>query len=123
VLYGHSALGGIINVVRKQPTSFQDAGFSASLGSFNSKRISAGIGGPIRDNLRYRSDFGLSEMDGWRDYGKNRSSAYLALDYEPADRTRLRFRFGYNNDLYDTDAGITLGADGTIPGAIAPSTR
>jgi iron complex outermembrane recepter protein len=123
VLYGHSALGGIINIVRKQPTSYSDADFSASFGSFNSRRISAGVGGPVTESLKYRFDAGISETDGWRDYGKSRHSAYLALDFEPSDRTQFQFQFGYNNDLYDTDAGILLNENGEIPDGIPLSTR
>lgn len=122
-LYGHSALGGIINVVRKRPTPFTTGGFSASVGSFNSHRISAGVGGPAGDRMRYRVDFGSSQTDGWRSLGRNRNSAYISLDAEPAANTRIQFQFGYNNDTYDTDAGIPLAAGGQIPDGIPLSTR
>ncbi|MCF2443390.1 TonB-dependent receptor [Dyadobacter sp. CY345] len=51
VLFGHSALGGIINIARKRPTANFKADFSATYGSFNTRRMRAGAGGAISDKL------------------------------------------------------------------------
>jgi iron complex outermembrane recepter protein len=47
VLYGHSALGGVINVIRKKATVEPVYNFSSSYGSFNSKKVTVGAGGAI----------------------------------------------------------------------------
>lgn len=108
VLFGHSALGGIINIVRKRPTAAFKADLSASYGSFNTRRIRAGAGGPINDKLRYRVDFGMSETDGYRHSGSNTNNGYLALEYTPTNKDQFYLTIGANKDIYDTDAGIPM---------------
>lgn len=108
VLFGHSALGGIINIVRKRPTAGFKADFSASYGSFNTRRIRAGAGGAINDKLRYRVDFGMSDTDGYRHSGSNTNNGYLALEYTPTDKDQFYLTIGANKDIYDTDAGIPM---------------
>ncbi|CAN5293619.1 TonB-dependent receptor [soil metagenome] len=116
VLFGHSALGGIINIVRKRPTAEIKADFSATYGSFNTRRMRAGAGGSLSQKLRYRLDFGLSSTDGYRQSAVNTNNAYLALEYTPSTKDYLYLTVGANNDRYATDTGIP-----TLPGgAIAP---
>ncbi|SHN40404.1 TonB-dependent receptor [Chitinophaga sp. CF418] len=108
VLFGHSALGGIINIVRKRPTAGFKADFSASYGSFNTRRIRAGAGGAINDKLRYRVDFGMSDTEGYRHSGSNTNNGYLALEYTPTSKDQFYLTIGANKDIYDTDAGIPM---------------
>jgi len=108
VLFGHSALGGIINIVRKRPTANLKADFSAAYGSFNTRRIRAGAGGPINDKLRYRVDFGMSDTDGYRHSGSNTNNGYFALEYTPNSKDLFYLTIGANKDIYDTDAGIPM---------------
>ena len=123
VLFGHSALGGIINLVRKRPSKEQKADFSATYGSFNTRRMRAGAGGPLSKNLLYRVDVGLSETDGYRKSGVNTNNAYLALEYIPAARDNFYLALGVNHDKYDTDAGIPVLEGGKIAPAMNVDTR
>ncbi|ACF13468.1 TonB-dependent siderophore receptor [Chloroherpeton thalassium ATCC 35110] len=123
VLYGHSALGGIINVIRKKPTPYSTYNLSASYGSFNSKKIFAGTGGPLNDELSYRLDLGLTETDGWRDFGQRTANAYLALNYTPSKTDNFELQIGLNKDKYDTDTGIPVLEDGSFPEIVDLSTR
>ena len=117
VLFGHSALGGIINIARKRPTANFKADFSAAYGSFNTRRMRAGAGGAISDKLRYRVDFGMSDTEGYRHSGSNTNNGYLALEYTPTDKDLFYLTIGANKDIYDTDAGIPmLTGSKTIPG-------
>jgi iron complex outermembrane receptor protein len=117
VLFGHSALGGIINIARKKPTANFKADFSAAYGSFNTRRMRAGAGGPVNDKLRYRVDFGMSNTDGYRHSGSNTNNGYLALEYTPTAKDLFYLTIGANKDSYDTDAGIPmLAGSKTIPG-------
>ncbi|WP_234735075.1 TonB-dependent receptor [Tellurirhabdus bombi] len=108
VLFGHSALGGIINIIRKQPTAEFKADFSAAYGSFNTRRMRAGAGGAINDKLRYRLDFGLSDTEGYRQFGVSTNNAYLALEYTPTAKDYFLLSIGANKDKYDTDSGIPM---------------
>ena len=47
VLYGHSAVGGILNIVRKQPSKQFHANFYSSYGSWNTNKMIVGAGGKI----------------------------------------------------------------------------
>jgi iron complex outermembrane receptor protein len=117
VLFGHSALGGIINIARKRPTANFKADFFATYGSFNTRRMRAGAGGAISDKLRYRVDFGMSDTDGYLHSGSNTNNGYLALEYTPTDKDLFYLTIGANKDIYDTDAGIPmLAGSKTIPG-------
>ena len=106
VLYGHSAVGGILNIVRKQPTKSFKGDFMASYGSWEAKRMALGFGNRISNKLNYRFDASLSNQKGWRDSGDKSANAYLAFDYELDDRNKLEFRIGANDDFYGTEAGL-----------------
>jgi iron complex outermembrane receptor protein len=106
ILYGHSAIGGILNIVRKKPTKEFKANVDASYGSWESKEIKFGAGGAINEKLNYRFDFGMSEREGWRDNGDKTSNAYLALDYNLNDKNQISLKFGANKDFYGTETGI-----------------
>lgn len=108
VLFGHSALGGIINIARKRPSADFKADFSAAYGTFNTRRIRAGAGGPINDKLHYRVDFGMSDTDGYRHSGSNTNNGYLALEYTPTERDLFYLTIGANKDIYDTDTGLPM---------------
>ena len=114
VLFGHSALGGVINIVRNQPSQVFKADFSAAYGSFNTRRIKAGAGGPINEKWAYRVDFSTSESDGFRDYGVSTNNFYTAIQYRPQKGELLDIRIGLNNDTYDTDTGLPMLEDGSL---------
>lgn len=123
VLYGHSALGGIINIVRKKPTLHDTGNFTISYGSYKSYTMSAGFGGSISPELRYRTDFGLTRSQGWRDYGVATNNGSFALTYTPSSKDRLDFYLQVNDDQYDTDTGIPMDDDGSLVPGLDPKTR
>ena len=114
VLFGHSALGGVINIVRNKPSTTFNANFAASYGSFNTRRLQAGAGGPINAKMSYRVDFGLSSTDGFRDYATNTNNFYMAFQYRPSKNDVLDIRVGLNKDFYSTDTGLPVLEDGTL---------
>lgn len=123
VLYGHSALGGIINIVRKKPSYRQKVEFSTAYGSFNTYEMSTGIGGPISNKLRYRADFGLTRTDGWRNFGVATNNATIAFNFTPSEKHHFDFSFQTNHDRYDTDTGIPVDTDGSLVAGMNPQTR
>jgi len=106
VLYGHSAVGGILNIVRKQPSKDFRANFSTCYGSWESKRVKLGVGNSINNKLSYRFDAALSDQKGWRDSGDKTANAYLALNYDLDDKNQFEFRLGANDDFYGTETGL-----------------
>ncbi|WP_103071794.1 TonB-dependent receptor [Aquimarina sediminis] len=123
VLYGHSALGGIINIVRKKPTDIQKANFKVTYGSFDTYNFEGGIGGPISEKLRYRADVGMTRTDGWRDFGVATNNGSLMLDYTPSSKDKLAFYFQANKDKYDTDTGIPVDENSSVIEGMNPETR
>lgn len=106
VLYGHSAVGGILNVVRKQPTKNFQGNFSASYGSWQTRRAQLGAGNRINDKLSYRFDAGFSDTEGWRNAADKTLNAYLALNYELSENDLFEIRLAGNTDTYGTETGL-----------------
>ncbi len=123
VLFGHSALGGIINVRRKQPTSIFKADFLASYGSYNTRTIFAGAGGAITDKLTFRTDFGVGQSAGFRGLGSNYTNGYFTLKYKPHQKHTIQLSVQANDDVYSTDTGIPVQQDGTLVNGMNPLTR
>ncbi len=108
VTHGHSADGGIINIIRKQPTEDFTANFSAYYGSWKNKGATVGAGGKLSDKVNYRFDAGLGDKDGWRDFGEKYANVYGALDFNFDENNKLEARFGANDDFYATETGFPL---------------
>ncbi|MFN7913127.1 MAG: TonB-dependent receptor [Bacteroidota bacterium] len=123
VLFGHSALGGIINVRRKQPTSIFKADFLTSYGSYNTRNIFAGAGGAINSKLSFRTDFGVGQSAGFRGLGNTYTNGYFALKYQPHKKHSIQLSVQANDDEYSTDTGIPVQADGTLVKGMNPLTR
>lgn len=123
VLLGHSALGGVINLVHKKPSNIQNGEFKVTHGSFNTVNMQGGIGGPINEKLTYRVDFGTTRTDGWRDLGVATNNGALALNYEISKKDNIELSIQANNDLYDTDTGIPVDVNGAVVEGMDPETR
>ncbi len=108
VTHGHSADGGVINIVRKQPTEDFTANFSTYYGSWNNKGATVGAGGKLSEKVNYRFDAGLGDTDGWRDYAEKYANVYGALDFNFDEKNKLEARFGANKDFYATETGFPV---------------
>jgi outer membrane cobalamin receptor len=84
VLYGSGAMGGIVNIVTKEPRRDQvDLKASAGYGSENTYQLSAENGMFVVGDLGYYITVNRSETDGFRDNSdltQNDASAKLVLD-------------------------------------------
>ena len=89
-LYGRFEPGGVLNIVTKQAlaTPLYEAGFS--LGSDGQRRLTADLGGPIGDAVRYRLNAAFENSDTYRDQVRNKQT-FLA----PA----VQFRLGAQTTL------------------------
>ncbi len=106
VMYGHSAVGGILNIVRKQPTVQSTANARVGYGSWNMKRAEVGAGGALCTNMAYRFDAGYSDSDGWRDNRQSTANVYFALNWNLSSKDVLKLKVGANDDFYGTETGL-----------------
>ena len=106
VLYGHSVLGGVLNIVRKSPTPTTVVNAKLSSGSWNNRQANIDFGGKLAGPVNYRTNFNFSDEDGWRDTGNKRFSGYLALGANIDATSKIDIRGGFNKDRYGTDAGL-----------------
>ena len=65
-LYGRNAMGGVINIITKQPSNTKTSFFDISLGNYNQRRITAGIKTPlIKDKLFFGASILSNKRDGF----------------------------------------------------------
>ena len=111
-MFGHSALGGIINIIRKKPTYTTQGEAKFTIGSYNTYNVEMGVGGPISNKLRYRVDAGLMNTDGFKGIKEKNFNSSIMLQYTPDHQNTLEFFAQYNNDHYGADAGVPATNDG-----------
>lgn len=102
---GHSALGGAINIVHKQPTAQSHYNARISAGSWGTIHAQGGASGAITDRLTFRADAELLRSRGWRDNYRNVANARLALDWVINSNHKLSFILKGNRDSYGGDYG------------------
>lgn len=119
-MFGHSALGGIINIIRKKPSYNLQGNVKLTTGSYNTYNMAMGIGGPISESLRYRVDAGFNKTDGWKDVKENTNNMSLMLEYRPTTKSKFDVFFQYNKDSYGPDTGVPGTADGKPLNGINP---
>ena len=65
-LYGRNAMGGVINIITKQPTNTKTSFLDISLGNYNQRRITAGIKTPlVKDKLFFGASILSNKRDGY----------------------------------------------------------
>lgn len=106
VLYGHSAVGGILNIVRKAPSERPTVNARLAYGSFENKEATLGMGGKLAGPVNYYANVNYADQEGWRDNGNRRFSGYLALSAQLTPDDRLEIRSGFNRDFYGTEIGL-----------------
>ena len=106
VLYGTSAVGGVVNVVRKSPTAENQVFSKLAYGSWNNLQTTIGFGGKFIGPFNYLATANYQHTDGWRDNDCSRRSAYLTIGGKMSENDELTFRFGGQSDLYATELGL-----------------
>lgn len=85
VLYGQSAVGGIISIITKQPTKELEGSVALTGGMFDQKMATVDIGGPITDTLGIRLTGEIERSDTFVDFQKiKRENVGLALAWNPS---------------------------------------
>lgn len=106
VLYGHSTVGGILNIVRKAPTEENTVNALISYGSWDNKRAMIDFGGKFIGPFNYRAVVNWSDVEGYRDTNDKRFSGYFALGARFDEKQTLDIRGGFNRDWYGTEIGL-----------------
>lgn len=106
-LYGHSATGGLINVVTQAPTMDFEATGSLEVGNYNTINTTGALNLPLSDTVQVRAAFSTRDHDGYRGDVINNGDqwsgqkaddedsrgARLSVAFEPTDTFRGLVRF------------------------------
>nr|WP_294871337.1 TonB-dependent receptor [uncultured Pedobacter sp.] len=120
-LFSEGAPGGVINFVTKKPLAESRYNIDLSLGSWNFRRASADLAGPLTKNkkLLYRAIIGYDRSESFRN-DQNKENIFLApsLTYLFSDKTSLNLELNYARQKavhqYDNGSFIRTRADGTF---------
>lgn len=114
VLYGEGAIGGAVNVVRKQPSDEMEVGGRLGVASFDSFNVAAGAGGPISEGISFRADASYRRSEGWMDRGDADALALAgAIRLKPAANLSITLSHDYSTQSPRTWFGVPL-ADGKL---------
>jgi outer membrane receptor for ferrienterochelin and colicins len=126
--YGSDAMGGVINMITRQPTSPFEAGLSASGGSLGMIDTRGDLGGR-RGPLSYFLNLGESRLDSYRlipnsvttvgpDTRRRDGLAKIRYQFHP------RFALGFTANAYhNRDIGQNLSETGPVSGVANDSTQ
>lgn len=109
VLYGEGAIGGAVNVVRKQPSEQMEVSGRIGVSSFDSLNVAAGAGGPISDAIGFRADASYRRSEGWMDRGESDALALAgAIRLKPAANLSVTLSHDYSMQSPRTWFGVPL---------------
>lgn len=121
-LYGRNAMGGVINIITKQPSDIPNAFAEVSFGNYNLQRYEAGFRTPLIKNKLYLGVAGLfNKRDGYytntflnESFDKQHTyTGNYYLKYKPADKWTISLNLKHKanrNDGAFTLAGSTADA-------------
>ncbi|BAI71119.1 iron complex outermembrane recepter protein [Azospirillum sp. B510] len=75
VLYGEGAIGGVVNVVPRRPTTEFRNEAMVGIGTDGTRRAAIGSGSPVNETLSYRLDVSGNRSNGWVDRGDMKNLA------------------------------------------------
>ncbi|WP_414582662.1 TonB-dependent siderophore receptor [Scytonema sp. PCC 10023] len=116
VLYGQGSLGGVINIISKQPLSEPYYFVEASAGSFNFYRGAIDLSGPLNSDktLLYRLNFAAKTTESFVDnFDRQQYLVAPVISWQIGDRTNLRLSAEYTN-ISGSYGQMGLPAAGTI---------
>lgn len=110
-LYGSDAIGGIVNVLTREPSEAREFGASLEFGEFGWRRALIDANLPYADG-GVRGDLNFTETDGWRDAtGYERQGGIFRWDHRIGDAGRLKTHFGFSTIDQQTGASSPLTRD------------
>lgn len=119
VMFGEGAIGGAVNVVRKQPGDALAISGRAGAASFGTFNIAAGAGGPVNDMVRFRIDASYRQSDGWMARGRSSALALSgALSVKPTETLKITLSHDFSTQRPRVWFGVPL-----VAGQLDPSIR
>lgn len=93
ILYGDSAVGGLINIITREPKTLEGT-LSESVGSYNELKTAATVGQTLANGFNYFFSGSTAKNSGYRQYDDNQQSHALAqLGYRYASGSvRLHYQ-------------------------------
>lgn len=108
-LYGSDAIGGVINILTKAPTSTNSGDLFLERGSFGFARLLGGIDQDLENNGAMRADINLLTTSGWRDKtAYDRQSLNMRWDTQSDMSTTYKTILGYSKIDQQTGANSAL---------------
>lgn len=107
-LYGSDAIGGVVNVITREPPTGREVQGSVELGEHGWRRALIG-GGDGYESGGWRADLNLTKTDGWRDEtGYDRASGTFRWDHFVGDSVFMKTMFGFSDIDQETGANSPL---------------
>ncbi|HEY7638233.1 MAG TPA: TonB-dependent receptor, partial [Steroidobacteraceae bacterium] len=99
VMYGQGAIGGVINIVSRRPSTDQQAAqVELGFGEDRSSHAAVDVTGPLNDDWAYRFDVSYRQSDNWVDRGDTDSLAIAGtLQWDVSDALRLSLSYDYGD--------------------------
>lgn len=109
VLYGGSALAGVVNIVRKKPQGTRAYDLMYRGGRFNTHQVAGGATGPlIGSRFLYRVDGSYEHSDGWRTAGGDRFNMSPSVTWLMSESARVTVHQAFNRDRFNGDGGVPV---------------
>ena len=124
-VYGSNALAGLINIRSQDPTTTTQGDIEATLGNYNSRSLTAAVGGAINESVGYRVAMQSNRSDGFiendylnKDNTNNIDETFLrgklriaASDYHMLDLTAFYTNIDNGYDAFSLDNNRTTLSD------------
>jgi TonB-dependent siderophore receptor len=105
-LYGSNAIGGIINIITKDPSAKPQVKLWTELGDYG--HWYSGLNGSASgEKLSFTADLNYSTADNWREHSAiDKKAGNIKLNYVPSEQSLLTFKLDYVN--FDNESSGTL---------------
>jgi iron complex outermembrane receptor protein len=125
-IYGKDSMGGVINIVTKEPSDIVEGSVKAEYGTDNYQEAAFNISGPLINNKLYLGVNGVySQSDGWvtnhypgsRGDHANEEERYLVnakLIYKPTDDLSIKLNASEESNTRYGREGVTIPSDADI---------
>jgi iron complex outermembrane receptor protein len=108
-LYGGSALGATVNLIRKKPSAVPSYDAMAAFGQWQTGRGAFGATGRLgNDAALYRFDVGAEGREGYRHDNAKRVTITPSLAWRLGANNQINAYYTFNRDQFGGDAGLPV---------------
>jgi outer membrane receptor protein involved in Fe transport len=96
VFFGQSAPGGVVNIISRKPSMQPEALFNFKYGSYDFKKVTVDVTGPLGRSLAYRVYASWLDSDDWRDFSYNQQTTFNpAVSWQPTSSLTFSLEYEY----------------------------